>query len=148
MNADPAVMRHMGDGAPNTEEHSWAAFLKYPGHWQYMGFGNWAVEEKATGRFAGNLGFNDRKRDRGPELRGVPEMGWAFVTDASGKGYATEAVRAALAWGRKQLGPVRVMALTTAENAASMRVAEKCGFREFQRALSAGRPRVFFDRIL
>jgi RimJ/RimL family protein N-acetyltransferase len=148
MNADPAVMRQMGNGTPNSEEQSWASFLKYPGHWQFMGFGNWAIEEKSSGRFVGNLGFNDRKRDRGPELRNVPEMGWAFVTAASGKGYATEAVRGALAWGHATLGPVRVIALTTAENTASMRVAEKCGFKEFQRALSAGRPRVFFDRIL
>jgi len=148
MRADPAVMRHMGDGTTLSEEESWASFLKLPGSWQFLGFGGWAVEEKQSGRFVGDVGFSDRKRDRGPELASVPEVGWSFVTAASGKGYATEAVRAALDWGRAHFGPLRVIALTTADNLASIRVAEKCGFKEFQRGLSAGRPRVFFDRVL
>ena len=75
-------------------------------------------------------------------------MGWGLIPAVFGKGYATEAVTAALAWGRGHFGPARVIALTTGDNTASIRVAEKCGFREFHRGLSAGRPRVFFDRIL
>ena len=75
-------------------------------------------------------------------------MGWGLIPQAFAKGYATEAVTAALAWGRGHFGAARVIALTTADNAASIRVAQKCGFAEFQRGLSVGRPRVFFDRIL
>lgn len=112
------------------------------------GFGGWAIEEKASGSFAGELGFMDRKCDRGSELAGVPEMGWGVTSAAFGRGYATEAVRAALAWGRGHFGPVRVIALTTEDNIASIRVAQKCGFTEFWRGLSAGRPRVFFERVL
>jgi RimJ/RimL family protein N-acetyltransferase len=148
MRGDPEVMRHMGEGKPVTEEEAWASFLKFPGMWQFMGFGSWAIVEKQTTQFVGDVGFSDRRRDRGPDLRAVPEMGWSLVRTAFGKGFATEALKAAPAWGREALGPVRVIALTSEENFASMRVTEKCGFTEFRRGLSAGRPRVFFDRIL
>jgi RimJ/RimL family protein N-acetyltransferase len=146
--ADPDVTRHIADGAPRIEEDSWASFLRTAGHWQFLGFGSWAIEEKASGRFIGGIGFNSRRRDRDESLKSLPELGWMFTTAASGKGYATEALRAALGWGRAHFGPVRVFAVTAPENFASMRVAEKCGFKEFHRGLSAGRPRVFFDRIL
>jgi RimJ/RimL family protein N-acetyltransferase len=148
MSADPVVRRYSGDGTPRSEEESWSSLLIIAGHWQMTGYGGWALEEKASGRFVGELGFMDRRRDRGSDLAGVPEMGWGVIPKVFGRGYATEAVTAALAWGRGHFGPARVIALTTADNAASIRVAEKCGFAEFRRGLSAGRPRVFFDRIL
>ena len=148
MSADPVVRRYSGDGNPRTLEESWSSFLMIAGHWQMAGYGSWAIEEKAGGAFIGEVGFMDRKRDRGPDLAGVPEMGWGLISSAFGKGYATEAVTAALAWGRGHFGPLRVIALTTADNTASIRVAEKCGFHEFRRGLSADRPRVFFERAL
>jgi RimJ/RimL family protein N-acetyltransferase len=148
MSADPIVRRYSGDGTPRTEEESWSSFLIISGHWAMTGFGGWAIEEKQSGAFVGELGFMDRKRDRGTELDGVPEMGWGVIPSVFGWGYATEAVQAALAWGLGHFGAVKVIALTTADNIASIRVAQKCGFREFHRGLSAGRPRVFFERIL
>jgi RimJ/RimL family protein N-acetyltransferase len=148
MRADTEVMRHIGDGRPISEEDAWASFLKLPGMWQYMGFGTWAIVERQTGSFIGDVGFSDRKRDRGADLRDVPEVGWSLVRSAFGKGYASEAVQAVLAWGHGALGAIRVIALTSEDNPASMRVAAKCGFVEFRRGVSAGRPRVFFQRIL
>jgi RimJ/RimL family protein N-acetyltransferase len=146
--AKPELTRHLGDGSVKSREDSWTSFLRQVGHWQMLGFGNWVVEEKASGRHAGTLGFNERRRERSPEFEGVPELGWMFDTWASGRGFATESLSAALAWGKERLGSVRVIAITTPENAASMRVAQKCGFREHSRGLSVGRPRVLFDRIL
>ena len=46
----------------------------------------------------GEAGYLEAKRDIAPSLKGTPEVGWAFVKAAQGKGYATEAVRAALTW--------------------------------------------------
>jgi RimJ/RimL family protein N-acetyltransferase len=146
--ADPKVTRHLGDGAPYSEEQSWASFLRQAGHWEMLGFGSWAVEEKASRRLIGGVGFSERKRERGDALKGLPELGWMFASTMSGNGYATEALRAALEWGKVRFGAQRVIAITAPENIASMRVAQKCGFREFRRGLSAGRERVFFDRIL
>jgi RimJ/RimL family protein N-acetyltransferase len=148
MYADPEVVRHTGDSEPRTSEQSWSTFLVIPGHWHYLGFGAWAIEEKASGRHIGDIGFTERRRDRGIDLDGVPEMGWALATSSFGKGYATEAVQAALVWGRAHFGARRVIALTSEQNTASIRVAQKCGFREFRRGLSAGRSRIFFERML
>src|ERR1700730_5578361 len=92
--ADPEVTRYIG-GKPHTEEESWGRLLRYTGHWSLLGFGYWVVEENSTGSFIGEVGFADYKRGL-PALSGIPEIGWAFVTKARGKGYATEAVRAAV----------------------------------------------------
>src|ERR1700683_4190665 len=94
--ADPVVTRHFAKSF--TVEEAWTRFLRYIGHWSLLGFGYWVVEEKATGNFAGEVGFADYKRDL-PLLKGLPEIGWVFCSQARGKGYATEAVRAAVAWG-------------------------------------------------
>ena len=146
--ADPEVTRHIGDGSPKPEAESWTSLLRTAGHWQMLGYGSWAIDEKASGHFIGGIGFNNSKRDRGDALKDILELGWMFTPGASGKGYATEALQAVLAWGRTHFGPVRVIAITAPENIASMRVAEKCGFKEFLRGPSLGRPRVFFERFL
>ena len=146
--ADPEVTRHIGDGSPKSEADSWTSLLRAAGHWQMLGYGSWAIEEKTSRRFIGGIGFNNSKRDRGEALKDILEIGWTLVPSASGKGYSTEALQAALAWGRTHFGPARLVAITAPENFASMRVAQKCGFKEFFRGPSLGRPRVFFDRVL
>ena len=146
--ADPEVTRHIGDGSPKSEAESWTSLLRAVGHWQILGYGSWAIDEKPSGRFIGGIGFNDSKRDRGDALKDLLELGWMLSPSGSGKGYATEALQAVLEWGKTHFGQVRVIAITAPENIASMRVAQKCGFKEFLRGPSLGRPRVFFDRIL
>jgi RimJ/RimL family protein N-acetyltransferase len=59
--ADPNVTRHIM-GKPCSEEESWSRMLRYLGHWSLAGYGYWLVEEKATGRFVGEVGFADYKR--------------------------------------------------------------------------------------
>jgi RimJ/RimL family protein N-acetyltransferase len=148
--ADPKVTEHIG-GKPLTEEECWARLLRYVGHWALLGFGYWVVEEKATGNFAGETGFADYKRDLEPTLKGVPEIGWVFATQAHGKGYATEAVRAAVAWGDAHFSSSGGMGARTAciiapENIASIRVAVKCGYRELARTTYKGHPTIMFVR--
>jgi RimJ/RimL family protein N-acetyltransferase len=143
--ADPEVTRHIG-GKPLSEEESWAKLLRYVGHWSLLGFGFWAIEEKASGGFVGELGFADFKRDMVPPLGGVPELGWALAAGAHGKGYATEAVRAAVAWGETRFGATRTVCLIRPDNQRSIRVAEKCGYREAARATYKGHPTIVFAR--
>lgn len=146
--ADPEVTRWIGEGRPLTREEAWAKFLRHPGHWALMGYGFWAAEEKSTGRMIGEAGFIDMKRDYAPEVAGLPEIGWALAPAAQGKGYATEAARECLVWGRGHFGPVRVVAALDAENQASFRVAEKCGFTEAVRVARRGRTAVITVRTL
>jgi RimJ/RimL family protein N-acetyltransferase len=143
--ADPVVTRHIG-GKPFTEEESWSRLLRYAGHWAMLGFGYWVVEEKATGCFAGEIGFADYKRDIEPSLQDIPEIGWAFATPVHGRGYATEAARAVVAWGDAHFGACQTGCIIHPENLASIRVAEKCGYVELQRTTYKKQPTILFLR--
>jgi len=143
--ADPNVTRYIG-GKPLTEEEAWTKFLRYAGHWLLLGFGYWVAEEKATGNFAGELGFADYKRDLEPSLKGVPEIGWVLASHAHGKGYATEAVRAIVAWGDAHFLSARTACIIAPENLASIRVAVKCGYRQLQLATYKGKPTMMYVR--
>src|ERR1700722_10901396 len=142
--ADPVVTRHFGKSY--TEEEAWTRFLRYFGHWDLLGFGYWVVEEKATGNFAGEIGFADYKRDLETSLKQAPEIGWVLASQSHGKGYATEAVLAALAWGDRYFGDPRTSCIIDPENLPSIRVAEKCGYREVQSAIYKQHPSLVFVR--
>jgi RimJ/RimL family protein N-acetyltransferase len=143
--ADPQVIRYIR-GRPFTEEECWARLMRYVGHWALLGFGYWVVEEKATDKFLGEAGFADYHRDLQPPLSGTPESGWAFAADAQGKGYATEAMRAIVAWGDTHFGPVPTACIIDPQNLASIRVAEKNGYRQAQPASYMGESVLLFRR--
>lgn len=143
--ADPVVTRYIG-GTPQTREQSWVRLLRHLGMWQAMGFGFWAVTERETGRLIGEAGFHDLKRDVSPSISGTMETGWGFVPDVHGKGIASETVAAVLAWGDAHRPAMRKTCLINPENVASVRVAEKYGFREFARSTYHGAPTVLFER--
>lgn len=143
--AEPEVTRYT-TGKPQTREEVWARLLRYLGHWAVMGFGYWVLEEKATGRFVGELGFVDWKREVEPAIEGMAEMGWILVPRVHGKGYATEAARVAMDWGEKHLDAMKVVCMIDPANAASIRVAGKIGFREYARTSYKGMPTILFER--
>lgn len=126
--ADPDVTRFIAAN-PLGEEEAWARFLRYAGHWSVMGYGYWAVEEKTTGRYLANVGFANARRAIVPPLGDDPEIGWVFASDAAGRGFATEAVRGALAWGDRHFDGGRTLCIIAPEHVRSMRVAEKAGYR-------------------
>ena len=142
--ADPEVVRYIG--RPSTEEESWARFLRNIALWPMLGYGYWAATEKSTGRYVGDVGFADFKRDIEPSLKGVPEIGWVLASWSHGMGYATEAARAAIEWLEGALGPQRTACIIDEGNRASIRVAEKVGYREFARSVYKSSPVVMLER--
>jgi RimJ/RimL family protein N-acetyltransferase len=56
------------------------------------------------------------------------------VTSAQGKGYATEALRAALAWGKDHLPGDKAVCIISPENQPSLALAKKVGFSESHRS--------------
>jgi len=147
--ADPAVMKYLGKGDLLSEEEAWLKFQSMLGHWTLMGYGTWAVEEKSGGQCVGSIGFTNKMRPREHAASGAPEMGWSLGASAHGKGYATEGVGAALAWGREFFGAgARTVCVISTDNHASMRVAEKNGFRQFATATRYGLGRLVFEREL
>lgn len=142
---DPAVSRFIGGKASRREE-VWWRILRYAGHWAWNGYGFWAVEDKATGRFLGDVGYADFKRELTPSMGDMPEMGWVLATHAHGRGIATEAVQAAVGWGDRRFGAKATFCIIDPGNTASIRVAEKVGFRETHRATYLGDPMIVFLR--
>lgn len=124
MTGDPEVMLHIGDRRPwETIERAEGWLGRVAESYRVRGYGFWAVVEKASGREVGSCGF-------GPQPgTGTPEFGYLYARHAWGRGYATEAGRAVMLHGFKNLGFARVVACTTPEHAASRRVLEKLGFR-------------------
>jgi len=139
------VYRHILP-APSTEQQAWSRLLSYAGLWALGGFGYWAVEERSSGVFVGEIGFADFKRDITPSIRGLPEMGWVLTSAHHGKGYATEGVRAALTWADQHLPAARTVCLINPENAASIRVAGKAGYTETHVATFNNAPTLMFER--
>lgn len=130
---DPRVTQYIG-AKPLSPEKAWVRLLRYVGHWSLMGFGYWVIEEKSTGGFLGEGGFQENQRDIEPSLKGMLETGWVLQPAAHGKGYATEAVLAMHAWKDANLPGKKVCCIIDEPNLPSLRVAEKCGYREAARA--------------
>jgi RimJ/RimL family protein N-acetyltransferase len=140
---DPEVVRFIG-GVPLTEEEVWVRLLRHVGHWALIGYGVWVVRERASDRFVGEVGLMDLHRAIEPRLD-APEMGWVIAPWAHGRGYATEAVGAALAWSDRALGP-RTCCLIEDGHAASVRVAAKHGYRERARTTYKDTPAIVLER--
>ena len=129
--ADPVVVRYIRP-TPFTEEETWARVLRYVGHWALLGFGFWVVEDKQTGEFLGEAGFLNFHRDTEPPgVINMPEAGWAFREAAHGKGYASETVAAMVAWADEHFD-TSTACIIEGKNVASIRVAEKNGYRALQ----------------
>lgn len=145
--SDPAVTR-MISGRPSSEQQTWSRLLTYIGHWALMHFGYWVIEEKSSGEFVGEAGFADFKRDIAPAMKNVPEVGFALATRFHGRGYATEAVRAALSWVDANVAHKKTVCLINPENAGSLRVAQKCGYRLFEEGLYNEQRVLFLSRAI
>ncbi|MFM0739273.1 GNAT family N-acetyltransferase [Paraburkholderia xenovorans] len=143
--SDPEVIRYIG-GRPFTREEVWARLLRYAGHWAMLEYGYWVVREKESGRFLGEVGFADYHREIEPSLIGTPEVGWALDPAVHGRGYATEAVDAALAWADRQWPGADTACIIAPENLPSLRVAQKCGYRERLRTTYKGEPTIVLRR--
>ncbi len=146
--ADPVTTRYT-IGEPSNAHRTWMRMLSYRGLWELTGFGYFAVEEKASGLYVGDVGFADYKRALDPPvpaIQGLPEIGWALAAHAHGRGYATEALRAVVTWGDRELSSPRTACLISGENTASLRVAEKLGYREIGKTSNGGLPGLVFTR--
>ncbi len=96
---DPEILRHIAPG-PFSDEQMWTRFLRQEGGWQFFGFGYFVIEEKSSGRFVGQMGFQELRREISPPLTGTLETGWTIAPAAQGRGYASEAALAAFGWAR------------------------------------------------
>ena len=124
MLADPETARFVTrKGRPYGEAETWAELAFFVGHWQLLGYGQFALEERATGAFVGRVGPL--------QPIGWPgfEIAWALAPAARGQGYAVEAADAAIRWSFEHFAPDRIISVIDPRNGASRRVAERLGER-------------------
>ena len=143
--ADPAVTRFIG-GKARTREESWIRFLRHPGMWSMIGYGFWAIEEKSSGRFIGEAGFHDLKRDLVPSIEGTPEAGWGLIPSAHGKGIASEVIGGILDWARDRPGFEKTVCIIDPDNAPSLALARKLGYRQKSITTYHGEPTILLER--
>jgi RimJ/RimL family protein N-acetyltransferase len=136
---NPEVVRFI-TGTPVSRELSWKRLLSTTGHWQLLGFGFFAIEEKASGELIGEAGFQDMHRELFPSIEGTLETGWAILPAYQGKGYAKEALRTAMAWSQRAFPSLNYSCIINPENRISMQLAAKLGFAEDTMTTYSGKP--------
>lgn len=145
--SDPRTVRQIG-GVPSTADRAWQRLLTFGGLWPLLGFGYWAVRERGTGAFVGEVGFADFHRGTDPGFDGEPEMGWVLSPAMHGRGYATEAVGAALDWADRALPHPRVVCMIAPDNSASIAVARRVGFSDWTSTTFGGAEVRLFQRAI
>lgn len=143
--ADEDVVRYIG-GQVRDRQDSWLTLLRHNGLWPTLGYGTWTIRERRTGDYVGDTGFADYRRGMTPDISGTPEAGWVFAKHHWGKGYATEALTAAHAWLDEVL-PGRSVCIIEPDHAASIRVAQKLGYKDFDSSDYKGTPMLIFERF-
>jgi ribosomal-protein-alanine N-acetyltransferase len=125
LNADPAVMEHFPSIA--TREESDAMARRIMAKMEARGWGLWAIEVIGGEPFVGFTGLNVPDFDS--TFTPCTEVGWRLARSAWGRGYATEAASAALAFGFGELGLEEIVSFTALTNRRSMAVMERLGMR-------------------
>lgn len=142
--AEPGVYAMIG-GQPRSREEVWLRLLRAIGQWQVFGYGSWLVRARDDGRLLGEVGLLDARRSIEPAIDDAPEFGIAFATAAHGKGFASEALGAALDWVDAH-GLRKTRCIIEPANTASIRLAERAGFRFWANSRYRDRPVVVLER--
>lgn len=123
MNADPRVMKFF----PSTlsEAESDALLARIQAHQEEHGFTFWAVEDKTTGSLAGLTGLARVAFDA--PFTPCVEIGWRFLPEYWGTGYALEAARSVMGYAFKVLKLPEVVAFTTETNLPSQGLMRRLG---------------------
>jgi RimJ/RimL family protein N-acetyltransferase len=120
LNSNPDVMRYTGEPPLLSLDDARDAISTYP-DFESVGYGRWACVLKETRSIIGFCGLKHL-----PELDAV-DVGFRFLPEYWGRGLATEACNASIAFGFDALQLDRIIALVLPENIASIRVLEKVG---------------------
>jgi RimJ/RimL family protein N-acetyltransferase len=121
---EPSWLRFIGDKGVRTVEDARAYILRGPVEmYSRLGFGLWLVVLKEESASIGICGLI--KRDALEDV----DIGFAFLPEYWGKGYAFEAACAVLEYGKNVLGLHRIVAITSVDNDSSVKLLEKLGLR-------------------
>lgn len=142
---DPVVTRFIG-GRPSQPDEVWARLLRYAGLWALLGYGYWAIRDRADGRFLGEAGLADFHRAIDPPLGDIPEAGWILRPEAQGRGLAFEAMSAILHWSQEAAGHARTVCIIAPENEPSLALARRLGYRQKVETTFRDQPTIILER--
>lgn len=123
MDSDPAVMRYISNGVAKTPEETREGIRRVNARWEKYGFSWWAIKEKSTDDIVGAACLQHLANVDGAPL----EIGWRLVPEHNGKGYATEAAKAIIAFAAEKVGATRLVAVADPDNIPSQRVMQRLG---------------------
>jgi len=123
LNADARVMEHFPNALTRGESDELVDRIGR--HWAEDGVGLWAVERRDDGAFLGFTGLASPRFEAA--FTPCVEVGWRLAAEAWGHGYATEAARAALAFGFEVRGLSEILSWTVPANLRSRAVMERIG---------------------
>jgi RimJ/RimL family protein N-acetyltransferase len=123
LNDDPLVMEHFPSHL--TREQSDAMADRISTFLDEKGWGLWAVEVRETGEFIGFTGLAVPRFEA--HFTPCVEVGWRLAATSWGRGFATEAARASVAYGFDELGLDEIVAMIVPGNTRSQGVARKLG---------------------
>jgi RimJ/RimL family protein N-acetyltransferase len=103
---------------------AWRGMAGWLGQWELRGSGQWALEERSSGRLVGRAGLHRPERPDWPGL----EVGWALHPSRWGIGYASEAGARSVAYAFDELGVDEVFSVILPQNERSAAVARRVGF--------------------
>ncbi|HKU97583.1 MAG TPA: GNAT family N-acetyltransferase, partial [Vineibacter sp.] len=115
LNADPQVMAHFPKRLDRAESDAFAARVR--DHFERRGFGWWAVEAPGIAPFVGFIGLSVPSFQA--PFTPCVEIGWRLAAAYWGRGYATEAARAAVDFGFNKLGLDEIVSFTVPANLPS-----------------------------
>jgi RimJ/RimL family protein N-acetyltransferase len=137
---DPEIADWLFLTGPPTREQLEARTVVHEQIWAERGYGMFAVLEKPTDRFVARVGAMTT-----PET-GRIEIAWSTIKDAWGKGYASEAAKAAIDFTFANSNLDTLDCYLRPDNTASRRVAEKVGFRYQDTRFLYDRPLRYYRR--
>ncbi len=122
--SDPQILRFTGE-QPQTSLEQVREIIRTRllADYQRYGYGRMACIELASGRLIGFSGLKYLD-----DLLEV-DIGYRFLPDCWGKGYATESSQCLMDYGFKQLGLTRIIGLVMPDNRASAAVLHKIGLQ-------------------
>ncbi|MGD9597764.1 MAG: GNAT family N-acetyltransferase [Steroidobacteraceae bacterium] len=119
---EPSFLRYIGDRDVRTLDDARAYIEKGPiASYRAHGFGLWLALRRQDGTPIGMCGL--LKRDALADV----DIGFAYLPEYWGQGYALEAAVAVMEHGQRALGIPRIVAIVSPDNAASIRLLGKLG---------------------
>ena len=125
---EPGAVRRFLGGMEPDDHDVFMRLLRNAGSWALYGYGTFIVRERGEEAIVGNCGVFHSWRGFGRGLDDVAEAGWIVAKSAWGKGYAREAMEAALAWFEREHGAVPTLCMIEQGHRASEAVAAKLGY--------------------